>query len=161
MSDKSLWSSINPQLFHFPAACANAELALKQLYMRCVCLCHLLAVGQCQIYVLSHVPDRYLYVYERVYLHGEDPDQPEDEESVGTRGSKNGGRILVHQVPLRYHFKQHRVNPNSRAFHGLSTDMATLNAYERLEKSLISGTSCDQRHSLLCCPLPILRPFVS
>lgn len=84
---------------------------------------------------------RYLYVYERVYIHGDDPDNPEDEEmSGGGRNSKSsGGRILVHQVPTRYNYRQHKVRPEQRVSAGLSTEMCKPNSYERLEKSLISG----------------------
>lgn len=74
-----------------------------------------------------------------MYLHGEDPDAPDDDESMGGRGSKSGGRILVHQVPLKYNYKQHRINRHSRQQFGMSTNLVKSNAYERLEKSLLSG----------------------
>ena len=70
-------------------------------------------------------------------LHGDDPDHPDDEDS-GPRGAKSG-RILVHQVPVRYNYRQHKVRTSDREYYGLSGNLATPNEYERLEKSLLSG----------------------
>ena len=81
--------------------------------------------------------NRYLYLYERVFIHGDDPDHPDDEDS-GPRGSKNS-RILVHQVPVKYNYRQHNVHYRDRPPAGLSTRLAIPNQYERLEKSLLSG----------------------
>ena len=81
--------------------------------------------------------NRYLYLYERVFIHGDDPDHPDDEDS-GPRGLKNS-RILVHQVPVKYNYRQHNVHYRDRPQAGLSTRLAIPNQYERLEKSLLSG----------------------
>ncbi|XP_067945739.1 AT-rich interactive domain-containing protein 2-like [Watersipora subatra] len=126
--DRNLWWKIPAEYFHFPEVCANSELALKQIYMR------------------------YLYLYERVNVHGDDPDHPDDDDS-GPRGAKSG-RILVHQVPLRYNYRQHRIRPSDRASHGLSTNLAKPNEYERLQKSLLSGLPNEVDFAInVCCIL--------
>lgn len=121
------WDDFAEQ-FSIPKGCANGAQALKFIY------------------------HRYLYLYERMHLFGDDPDQADegDEYDEPGTGSSSGGAAALLQrkhdrafcsagVPLIYNYRQHHVDYGQRQYAGMSTMFARPNQYARLEKSLLCG----------------------
>ncbi|XP_060878635.1 AT-rich interactive domain-containing protein 2 isoform X2 [Metopolophium dirhodum] len=113
--------------FDLLSSCINAEVALKQIYLR------------------------YLDRYEKINFLGETGSIAGDDDE-DSRHKKWSARAL-HSVPLVYNHHQHAVNEPVRAFHGLSTNLYKASDYEKLSLSLLSPLPNEQDLAINVCIL--------
>ncbi|VVC38248.1 Armadillo-type fold,DNA-binding RFX-type winged-helix domain,Armadillo-like helical,ARID DNA-binding [Cinara cedri] len=113
--------------FDLISSCVNAEVALKQIYLR------------------------YLDRYEKINFLGETGSIAGDDDE-DSRHRKWSARAL-HSVPLVYNHHQHTVNEPVRAFHGLSTNLYKASDYDKLSLSLLSPLPNEQDLAINVCIL--------
>ncbi|XP_025411426.1 AT-rich interactive domain-containing protein 2 isoform X3 [Sipha flava] len=113
--------------FDLLSSCVNAEVALKQIYLR------------------------YLDRYEKINFLGETGSIAGDDDE-DSRHKKWSARAL-HSVPLVYNHHQHTVNEQVRSFHGLSTNLYKASDYEKLSLSLLSPLPNEQDLAINVCIL--------
>ncbi|XP_062595234.1 AT-rich interactive domain-containing protein 2-like isoform X2 [Saccostrea cucullata] len=136
INDEQIWENFLSD-FKIPGGCSNGTQALKFIYVR------------------------YLDAYEKVYFHGADPNQRDDEDSEGPLRKK--ACLPLFGIPHSYNYDQHKVSDHGRSVVGMSTDFVKTSDYHKLEKALMSGfpnevdfainvctlLSSESRHSLL------------
>ncbi|XP_076466309.1 uncharacterized protein LOC143297742 [Babylonia areolata] len=107
--------------FKIPAACSNGAQALKFAYIR------------------------YLNLYEKVKFWGLNP------EDIADGPSRKKVCLPLETIPLSYNYSQHRVIDAEREANKLSTDLAHVGSYEKLELSLRSGLANEVDFALNVC----------
>ncbi|XP_077530094.1 brahma associated protein 170kD [Haemaphysalis longicornis] len=127
VNDLLKWDYVLDKL-NFPKACANASLALRQIYVR------------------------YLSVFEKVHFLGEDADEEVDPGSESRGGRKSTGSALV-QVPMSYNRAQHEIPESQRLAVGLAPSLGGPSEYNKLCLSLLSGLPNEEALSLNVCTL--------
>ncbi|XP_072141126.1 uncharacterized protein Bap170 isoform X2 [Dermacentor andersoni] len=127
VNDLLKWDYILDKL-NFPKACANASLALRQIYVR------------------------YLSVFEKVHFLGEDADEEADPGSESRSGRKSNGAALV-QVPMYYNRAQHDIPESQRLVLGLAPCPGPSPEYSKLCMSLLSGLPNEEALTLNVCTL--------
>ncbi|XP_050521717.1 AT-rich interactive domain-containing protein 2 isoform X2 [Daktulosphaira vitifoliae] len=113
--------------FNLNSSCVNAEVALKQIYLR------------------------YLDRYEKINFLGETGSIAGDDDE-DSRHKKWSARAL-HSVPLVYNHHQHSVTDQVRTFHGLSTNLYKPSDYDKLSLSLLSPLPNEQDLAINVCIL--------
>lgn len=127
VNDLLKWDYILDKL-NFPKACANASLALRQIYVR------------------------YLSVFEKVHFLGEDADEEADPGSESRGGRKSNSAALV-QVPMSYNRAQHDIPESQRLVLGLTPCPGPSPEYSKLCMSLLSGLPNEETLTLNVCTL--------
>lgn len=127
VNDLLKWDYILDKL-NFPKACANASLALRQIYVR------------------------YLSVFEKVHFLGEDADEEADPGSESRGGRKSNSAALV-QVPMYYNRAQHDIPESQRLVLGLTPCPGPSPEYSKLCMSLLSGLPNEEALTLNVCTL--------
>lgn len=127
VNDLLKWDYVLDKL-NFPKACANASLALRQIYVR------------------------YLSVFEKVHFLGEDADEEVDPGSESRGGRKSTSSALV-QVPMFYNRAQHEIPESQRLAVGLAPSLGGPSDYAKLCLSLLSGLPNEEALSLNVCTL--------
>ncbi|XP_074657828.1 uncharacterized protein LOC141910865 [Tubulanus polymorphus] len=127
VNDGQRWEEIL-QLFNIPKNCTNASQALKQIYLR------------------------YLDAYEKLHFLGVDPNQRSEFED-DERPSRKKSVSTFLTVPMYYNHRQHHVADNVRTANGMSTAFAAVTAYDKLEKSLLSGLPNEVDFAVNVCTL--------
>lgn len=127
VNDLLKWDYILDKL-NFPKACANASLALRQVYVR------------------------YLSLFEKVHFLGEDADEEADPGTESRSGRKSTGAALV-QVPMSYNRAQHDIPESQRLVLGLAPCAGPSPEYNKLCMSLLSGLPNEEALTLNVCTL--------
>nr|XP_037273267.1 LOW QUALITY PROTEIN: AT-rich interactive domain-containing protein 2-like [Rhipicephalus microplus] len=127
VNDLLKWDYILDKL-NFPKACANASLALRQVYVR------------------------YLSLFEKVHFLGEDADEEADPGTESRGGRKSTGAALV-QVPMSYNKAQHDIPESQRLVLGLAPCAGPSPEYNKLCMSLLSGLPNEETLTLNVCTL--------
>uniref|UniRef100_L7M0T7 AT-rich interactive domain-containing protein 2 n=1 Tax=Rhipicephalus pulchellus TaxID=72859 RepID=L7M0T7_RHIPC len=127
VNDLLKWDYVLDKL-NFPKACANASLALRQVYVR------------------------YLSLFEKVHFLGEDADEEADPGTESRGGRKSTGAALV-QVPMSYNKAQHDIPESQRLVLGLSPCPGPSPEYSKLCMSLLSGLPNEETLTLNVCTL--------
>lgn len=127
VNDLLKWDYILDKL-NFPKACANASLALRQVYVR------------------------YLSLFEKVHFLGEDADEEADPGTESRGGRKSTSAALV-QVPMYYNRAQHDIPESQRLVLGLAPCPGPSSEYNKLCMSLLSGLPNEEALTLNVCTL--------